>query len=360
MRLALFTELFYPSVGGCERRFLLLSKWLVAKGHSVDVYTVRHDGRLKAEEELYGIKIHRCAWGRNYVNAMRGTRSGAGVANYALKAAAKVIQCRHDVNYFSEWPLLHALLSAPFSSPYVQEWCEVWGKGIYYYEKIVSSLAKHNVATSEFTKSRLVRFFRLPESRVFVIPNPVEPPPQGVLKKRHGRFVYTGRLVPHKHVDIIIKAFKPVRARFPEAELHVVGTGPLKDELKALSSGIGGVYVHGYLPDKELQELLGSSYAFLLPSEREGEGISAIEAMMAKNVLLTADFPDNAAKELVQGTGLVVKPTPEAFAEAMAKVLREEEMAKDMAERARRVAAKHDINVIGPKFEEYLLSVIEG
>ncbi len=359
LRLALFTELFSPSVGGCERRFLLLSKWLVSRGHSVDVYTVRHDERLKAEDDLYGIKIHRYTCGSNYVNAKHGTRSGSGVVNYALKATAKVIFDRHDINYFSEWPLLHALLSVPFSSPYVQEWCEIWTESIYYYEKLLSLFAKHNVATSEFTKSRLVRFFKVPESRVFVIPNPVESIPQGKVKKKHGRFVYTGRLVPHKHVDIIIRAFKIIRARFQEAELHIVGTGPLKDELKAISRGIEGVYIHGYLPDGELMMLLESSYAFLLPSEREGEGISAIEAMMARNVLLTADFPNNAAKDLVQGTGLVVRPTPEAFAEAMTKILSEEDEAKEMGERARAVAAKHDINVVGPMFERYLLSVIE-
>ncbi|MGQ9514610.1 MAG: glycosyltransferase family 4 protein [Thermoproteota archaeon] len=359
MRLALFTELFYPSVGGCERRFLLLSKWLVSRGHSVDVYTVQHDDKLKVEEELYGIKIHRCARGFNYVDARHGTRSGAGVVNYALKVFAKVIQERHDINYFSEWPLLHALLSAPFSSLYVQEWCEIWSEGIYYYEKLLSSLTKYNVATSEFTKRRLLRLLHLPEDRVFIIPNPVEFHQQFASKKKHGRFVYVGRLVPHKHVDIIIRAFKPIRERFPEAELHVVGIGPLMDELIALSHGIEGIYIHGYLSDEELQKLLGSSYAFLLPSEREGESISAVEAMIAKNILITADFPNNAAKDLARGAGLIVKPTPEAFTEAMVRVLREEEESREMGERAYSLAAEHDIKIVGPKFERYLLSVIE-
>jgi glycosyltransferase involved in cell wall biosynthesis len=272
----------------------------------------------------------------------------------------KIIQERHDVNYFSEWPLLHAILSSPFSSPHVQEWCEIWSETIYHYEKILSSLTKYNVAISEFTKNRLVRLFHLPEDWVCIIPNPVESPPQHLNKKKHGRFVYVGRLVPHKHVDIIIRAFKPIRERFPEAELHIVGIGPLKDELIALSRGIDGIYIHGYLPDEDLQMLLGSSYAFLLPSEREGEGISAIEAMMAKNILITADFPNNAAKDLVRGSGLVVKPTPEAFTEAMFKVLIEEEKSKEMSEKAYSVAAEHDIKIVGPRFEKYLMSVIES
>lgn len=84
------------------------------------------------------------------------------------------------------------------------------------------------------------------------------------------RLIHVGRLVEWKRVDMLLRALKRVRSRFPNAELLVVGMGPQETALRKLSHDLrldeavtftGGVYdpraLGRYYMDSSLYVLAG-------------------------------------------------------------------------------------------------------
>ena len=122
--IAIVTELFYPSHGGCEVRFLEIGKRLAERGHQVHIFTIQHEKSLPVLDVVNGIFVHRYACTENYVRS--GGRSLLGVLKYSLRTPRKLSEQNFDVLYFGPWPILHSIFSRFYKVPRVQEWCEVW------------------------------------------------------------------------------------------------------------------------------------------------------------------------------------------------------------------------------------------
>ena len=59
MKICIFTETYYPVVGGGETQARLLAEGLVACGHSVVILTRRSDGSLEKHERYGDVSVHR-------------------------------------------------------------------------------------------------------------------------------------------------------------------------------------------------------------------------------------------------------------------------------------------------------------
>jgi glycosyltransferase involved in cell wall biosynthesis len=147
------------------------------------------------------------------------------------------------------------------------------------------------------------------------------------------RFVFLGRLVDWKALDIAIRALK----RVPGAELEVIGDGPMAGAWKSLVSELGiqdRVHFDGWLPQHECAVRLRACLALVLPSLYECGGAVVLEAMaMGKPVIATnwggpADYLDSSCGMLLEPvsySGLV-----EGFAHAMQTLIDSPELAKSM------------------------------
>jgi glycosyltransferase involved in cell wall biosynthesis/O-antigen/teichoic acid export membrane protein len=104
-----------------------------------------------------------------------------------------------------------------------------------------------------------------------------EPPDIGdVEKEPTPTFLYAGRLAANKRPDHAVAAFRHIRERVPNAQLWVVGKGPLERELRrALPDG---AELLGFLPREELYQRMARAHCLLVPSVREGWGLVVIEA----------------------------------------------------------------------------------
>jgi glycosyltransferase involved in cell wall biosynthesis len=141
------------------------------------------------------------------------------------------------------------------------------------------------VVVSEGVRMSLVDMGFEP-SRVHVNPNGVDiPQHKGMSAKGPGYDgVFLARLHRSKGVLDLVKIWRIVCDRHPDARLAIIGDGPeeVKKELTDLivSSGIqDNVTLLGYLPKDQALGILGSSKVFLFPSHEEGFGIAALEAM---------------------------------------------------------------------------------
>lgn len=360
MKIALLTEFFYPHMAGCERRFQEIGRRLVRKNHEVHVFTLRYDNSLAKEELIDGIFVHRYA-SSNYLMT-NGFRSIAGVFKYSFLTLMRLLGQDFDVYYSNQWPMLHSVFAKPAASPLIQEWCEVWYTSlkVTILQQFLKKFADYHVAVSEFTKHRLLNFLELDPEKIAVIPNGVDNSRLHCDQndKVWGRIVYVGRLMPHKHVELLVDAFYEVKEKVPEAELHIIGSGPSLRLIKDRTSGLSDCFIHGFLPDDRMIDLLKSSWLFVLPSEREGSGIVALEAMAAGLPFITVDYPNNGAKKLANfKCGFTVDPTSDALASATLQLLNNDGMWKEMSNNALGFSKEYDWDIVADRMEAFLQMV---
>ena len=96
------------------------------------------------------------------------------------------------------------------------------------------------------------------------------------------RFLYLGRLVDWKAVDLLLEAFKGVAQNHPVARLDVLGDGPMLEPLRKRNAELGlsdRVSFAGWVNKAKGLETLRAADVFVLPSLRECGGNALLEAM---------------------------------------------------------------------------------
>ncbi|RZA20395.1 MAG: glycosyltransferase family 1 protein [Lysobacteraceae bacterium] len=96
------------------------------------------------------------------------------------------------------------------------------------------------------------------------------------------RFLFIGRLVPEKELDILLRAFASVVHAHPDAHLRLVGSGPLAVPLQELADALGianNVEFTGHRDDIEVQ--LANADFGVLPSRIEGLSNTLLESLAA-------------------------------------------------------------------------------
>jgi glycosyltransferase involved in cell wall biosynthesis len=114
--------------------------------------------------------------------------------------------------------------------------------------------------------------------RLFIIPEGVnfEPLSHVPHKSSYPVIVYSGRLKKAKRPIHALKAFEEVKAKFSDAELWIIGDGPIRRELEKVS--YRGVKFYGALDNFERRNLIEQSWVLVHPGVREGWGLNVIEA----------------------------------------------------------------------------------
>ena len=111
----------------------------------------------------------------------------------------------------------------------------------------------------------------------------------------NGNYIVSiGRLVRHKGVHYLIKAYKKLKT---DKKLVIVGDGAYTDDyvsdLHALAEGNDNIIFTGNQTGRVLAELYSNAYLFVQPSESEGLSISLLEAMAFKTPCLVSDIRAN-------------------------------------------------------------------
>lgn len=124
-------------------------------------------------------------------------------------------------------------------------------------------------------------------------------------------FLFAGRLVKEKGLDVLLEAYRLYRAKAREPwGLDIAGAGSERLET------VEGVEYLGFVAPKDMPGIVGDHGAFVLPSRWEPWGISALEAMSAGLKVIASEacgFTDDVKPDFLVKTGDV-----EALAEAMA------------------------------------------
>ena len=101
--------------------------------------------------------------------------------------------------------------------------------------------------------------------------------------------IFVGRLAGIKGVPLLLEALMRLRDAHPDARLTLIGDGPERAELEAITQKMGLadiVTFTGYLGQKEVAEHLGRSDILVLPSFAEGMPVVLMEAMAARRPVI--------------------------------------------------------------------------
>jgi glycosyltransferase involved in cell wall biosynthesis len=138
------------------------------------------------------------------------------------------------------------------------------------------------IAVSEVTKRDLVELYHLPEEKIVVVPNGVDPSFRADGPRPAGDYaLVVGALQPRKDPEAAIEAL----ALLGNGDLRLVFAGPdrggrAEAERAAERAGLRGrVDFRGYVPQEELAELYRGAACLVFPSRYEGFGLPALEAM---------------------------------------------------------------------------------
>lgn len=150
--------------------------------------------------------------------------------------------------------------------------------------------------------------------------------------------LFVGNLVWQKGVEYLIRAKEFLKV---DAEIVIVGDGPLLDELKAIVEfeKMEGITFTGARTD--IEKIMPAADVVAVPSVSESFGIVVLEAMASgKPVIATnvGGIPEVVNKE----TGVLVNPEdPVGLAEAIDKILEDKELKEKMGKTAREQVMKY-------------------
>jgi glycosyltransferase involved in cell wall biosynthesis len=201
--------------------------------------------------------------------------------------------------------------------------------------------ARRVITISEHSKSDIVERYHVSPNKVvvtYLAPRPAFAVP---LERSEGTdpfFLYVGNIQPRKNFGTVLRALAVARQQGVAARLIVAGApGFGFDDIARLTHelGIHGVVeFRGYVSDNELRSLYASCVALVHPALYEGFGLTLLEAMVQGAPVLVADT--SSVPEVVGDAALLLPALePEAWADAMARVLRDGALRDDLAGRGR-------------------------
>ena len=311
----------YPPLieGGLARHVRKLSEGLVELGVEVHVLT-RGSDESPRSEVVAGVNVHRV------LEPSRPRDLGEFVTwvermNADMLAAGVGLGDRYDfdVVHGHDWLVAAACdhLARRFGAPLVttihatehgrhQGWVETHPQSyIHGVERWISNRSDRVIACSAYMREQISDIFAVPEARIAVIPNGIDPEDlplgeESELERLRAEFaapgerlvLLIGRLVYEKGFQIALEAMPELIERVPGTRFLVAGSGTHESELKKQATDLGlmehGTFL-GWIGDDVLHLLYRIADVCVVPSIYEPFGLVALEAMASGCPCIVAD-----------------------------------------------------------------------
>ena len=180
--------------------------------------------------------------------------------------------------------------------------------------------------------------------------------------KKNYEIVSVGRLTTQKNFQLLLTAFSIIAKKHINYRLIIYGKGPLENILRKKSFLLGlsdRIEFRGYV-DK-IAEKIESASMFVLSSKFEGMPNALIEAMALGLPCVSTACPCGGPEYLIQNNknGILV-PVNDAnkMAEAIDRVLSDDEYSKHLSKNAQMICEKLSHKKIYKKWEQYILHIV--
>ena len=177
-------------------------------------------------------------------------------------------------------------------------------------------------------------------------------------------FSFAGRFAPEKCIDLLIRALPLVRKEVPDAQLALAGHGTGRAALLALSESLGvsdGVVFVGTLSQSDLAELFRASELFAIASTSETQGMVLLQAMSTG--LPAVGVRARSLPEYIDEgvTGSLVNPGDHvSMAREIVILLKDAQKARAEGVRARDAVLQYSVSSIATQWENLYEEVMVG
>jgi glycogen synthase len=341
MRILLWSESFWPRIGGVELLGVHLVKALRERGHEPVVLTSRDTEAVPEEESLDGVRVVR--------RRFREPQDAADISGI-VALRREVVALKRDfrpdvvhVFHVGANVLFHALTIDDPSVPSVvtlhirlEPALLKPGTAMGLTLRRAAGIATCGASLRDELRARVPELAR----RTCVIPNRIprpaaEPAP---LAFDPPVVLFLGRLIDQKGFDLGLEAFATAAHRHPEARLIVAGDGPDRSTLERRARELGlakRVDLRGWVEPAATTAVINEATLVAMPSRFEPYPLVALEAMHLRRPVVA--FGVDGLREIVRdgATGRLVAPGDvPAFGEALADLLGDPERTRRLGEAA--------------------------
>ncbi len=356
-------DLTNPNAGGAEVHIHQVLKRFVKWGHDATLFCGEYKG-CKKKEEIDGIEIIRS--GNQYTVYLAALK-------YYLKKLDSFDIVIDDIN------------GVPFFTPlYVKEHkiaiIHHLVKNIFFKElpplpAVIGYTAEQTIpliyrripiiTVSESSKLDLIKF-GIPKDNIIVIHNGIDDNPHessDYLKSPFPHILYLGRLKRYKNLEQLIIATKYVTEKLPDVKLSIAGEGDrdYKFELKKLANelNLNNIQFHGFVNNQEKLELMRKAWVFVTTSEREGWGLTVIEANACKTPAIVTDVQGLRDTVKNNETGFIIPyGRPKTLAKVITKILTDNELRERLSKNAVEWSKRFDWNKTASKILQVIKKTI--
>ncbi len=383
MRIAIFSDQFYPELSGVVDSIIALGKELAKRGHDVHFYVPRYSERdyqkvgLHEKDSEFGEKIGitrissfplaspsgqgrivmPMPWDWRRAVAFKPdiihTQMFGGIGLDAIMAARKLRIPLVGTNHT-------AVRAYREFYPIQQEWfANLFLKyANWYYGKCNFVTAPSYSVLEEMQQFGFKTACR-------ALSNPIDTetfrslPNKEWLRKQFGfsknTIMFASHLSAEKNIDVVIRALPLVKKEVPDAELAIAGKGPSENDLKKLAIELSikdSVKFLGFLNKPSLAEAYNASKAFAIASTAETQSMVTMQAMATGLPIIAANA--RALPEYVsEKNGFLVEPgSVQKFAEKMIYLLKHPSIGKKLGENGRKSTLLFSVPEISRAWEK--------
>lgn len=356
MNILLLSQFFSTTKGGGEYVFSVIAKKLAEKGHKVWVITNKiTDEHYKDIDNVKMVFIppvleYKGGLPPSFFDNIKYSINAIITGTKIIKN--EKIDIIHSNNFAPA--LAGSILSYLTSKPHIttvhdvfslcgKNYWKMWGAQsdvsklnvllAPFFEKLMLKLRYRCIHTvSEATKEDLIQFGA--KKPIHVIHNSVEIIPEQKIDVIPFQFVYLGRLVFYKNLEVLIKAIEIAKKSEPRIKLIIAGGGPHKNSLEEFTKKLGlesNIEFKGHVGTEEKTRLIASSSALVFPSLCEGFGLVILEAFSQNKPVLVSNIRPMSDIVSHKKNGYILDPHDEkAWAKCLLEIIKNPQNASEM------------------------------
>lgn len=167
--------------------------------------------------------------------------------------------------------------------------------------------------------------------------------------------LFVGRIVKEKNLSFLFDVLESVQKKFPKTALLFVGGGPYLEDLQELAAErklSKSVAFAGYVPSPDLVYFYKMAQVFVFPSKTETQGLVTVEAMLSG--LPVVAIGEMGTVDVMQGDhgGFMVKDDVAEFSDKVVALLKNQQLRKKKAQEALDWGKKWKISTLTPRLLE--------